>query len=371
MSMCRPLIRRLLQTATRAATSTVRGTAPSAWLGSALCPRLGAHDRAARGCVSRHQGGAPPPAIAGRAVWRGLRWVAGILLLRSDARIADLYRVRVLSQDPYRFERQVAQLYRSFGADVRHDVSLAGNQIDVLVTEQTASGSPLTRIVECKAYATPVGVHQVRTFALTSGLLKDRHLADVATIVSSEGFTKSAREAAQEFGVELLEIADLEQRARRATSGSEVAEHVTRSDVTESDRNVEDGASDARLRAFVAIPFTERYDDVYLYGIRGAAERAGITVERADENIDSSEIIIYIKSRISGCDLIVADTTERNANVFYELGYADGLGKDVLLIAEANVDLPFDVRGRNHLVYKSISDLQTRLTDRFTSLSKR
>jgi hypothetical protein len=271
-----------------------------------------------------------------------------------------------MTPDPYRFEREVADLYRSLGADVRHDVSLAGNQIDIVVNERTASGSVVTRIVECKAYSTPVGVHQVRTFALTSKLLRDRHLADVATMVSAtSGFTKQARVAAEEFGIDLLEFADLVATTRRE-NGRPSTSRAERSSSAASPVVI-DRSEPTLLRAFVAIPFTIDYDDIYLLAVRAAAESAGISVERADENIESTEIIAHIKGRIRGCDLVIADTTKRNANVFYELGYADGLNKAVLLIAKENARLPFDVQGRNHLLYEGIRDLQAKLTTRFAS----
>src|SRR4051794_1442653 len=119
-----------------------------------------------------------------------------------------------MPRDPYKFERDVADLYRSLGADVRLDVSLAGNQIDVVVTERTPSGSTVTRLVECKAYARPVGVHQVRIFPLTAGLRRELHPPGVGARVAANGFTREARTAAEEFNIELLEVADLEARAR-------------------------------------------------------------------------------------------------------------------------------------------------------------
>jgi hypothetical protein len=252
------------------------------------------------------------------------------------------------------FEREVADLYRGLGAEVRHDVTIAGSQIDILATETTASGSPIKRLIECKAYSSQVGIDAVRSFIGTARLLRERHLADVATIVSASGFSRPARDAAEEFGIELLEVADLRQRADRAP----LVEKPPPAPVSEApDAEV----TDSSIRAFVALPFTARFDDVYLYGIRSAAEEAGISVERADDVLKSVEIIAYVRERIQSCDLLIADTSESNPNVFYELGYADGLGKPVVLIAEKETATPFDVRGRRHLLYDGIRDLEARL----------
>lgn len=268
-----------------------------------------------------------------------------------------MYSLLVSAINPTRFEKDIADLYRELGSHVRHDVSLAGSQIDVIVTERTESGSWITRIVECKAYGSPVGVHAIRIFALTSQLLRERHLADVATIVSEHGFTRPARDAAAEFGIELLEVADL--RARVADRHQNVVgphnfPPVTPMPPTEADSHPEP-------KAFVAMPFTPQFDDVFLFGILPAAEEVGVTAQRADEILESVEIIQTIRDRIQTSQMVIADTTEINANVFYELGFADGLAKPILLIAQESTVLPFDLSGRKHLLYKSINQLRASL----------
>jgi nucleoside 2-deoxyribosyltransferase len=52
-------------------------------------------------------------------------------------------------------------------------------------------------------------------------------------------------------------------------------------------------------------------------------------------------------------DLIVADLTGRNPNVFYELGYAHALGKRTLLLTQKIDDVPFDLRHRQLVEYKA------------------
>jgi len=264
--------------------------------------------------------------------------------------------------DPYRFERHVGDLYRTLGAEVQHDVMKAGIQIDLLVKETTSSGSPLTRLVECKAYSSRVGLHPVRSFAMTSVLLRERRLADAFTLVSTNGFTAQARLAAEEFEIELLELSDLQARVEKRG----VSPVVNQGDALEtSPSQAHESRSEGRpAKAFVALPFTPQYDDIYLLGIRAAAEAVGVSVERADDNlVGSSDIVEYIKARILGSDFVIADTTEHNPNVFYELGFSDGREKPTLLIAGAAAELPFDLRGRNHLLYKNIGALRDGLIE--------
>lgn len=43
--------------------------------------------------------------------------------------------------------------------------------------------------------------------------------------------------------------------------------------------------------------------------------------------------------------------SERNTNVYYEVGYAHGIGKPVVLVTKATEDIPFDLRHYPHVVH--------------------
>lgn len=103
---------------------------------------------------------------------------------------------------------------------------------------------------------------------------------------------------------------------------------------------------------FVLMPFEKKFDDLYKFGIKGAAEDAGAYAERLDEQVFTEGMLDRIFNQISKADVIVADMTGRNPNVFYEVGYAHALGKIVLLITNSSDDIPFDLKHRQHIVYQ-------------------
>ena len=116
---------------------------------------------------------------------------------------------------------------------------------------------------------------------------------------------------------------------------------------------------------FVLMPFDVQFDDTYKFGIKGAAEDVGAYAERVDEQIFSEGILERIFNQISKADVIVADMTGRNPNVFYEVGYAHALGKVVLLLAQNVDDVPFDLKHKPHIVYAGkIETLREKLTER-------
>src|SRR5258708_23192992 len=54
---------------------------------------------------------------------------------------------------------------------------------------------------------------------------------------------------------------------------------------------------------------------------------------------------------IQSAQLLLAELTEKNANVFYELGLAHAIGKPVILISETIVDVPFDLQALRVILY--------------------
>ena len=100
-------------------------------------------------------------------------------------------------------------------------------------------------------------------------------------------------------------------------------------------------------------------------GVKPACEAAGAIAARVDEQIFLESILDRIYSEIERADLIVAEMTDRNPNVFYEAGYAHGLAKPVILLTKTADDIPFDLRHFPHVVHGGhISTLKSELQKR-------
>jgi hypothetical protein len=115
---------------------------------------------------------------------------------------------------------------------------------------------------------------------------------------------------------------------------------------------------------FVLMPFDKEFDDTYKLGIRPACEEAGAYCERLDEQIFEERMLDRIYNQISKADMLVADMSDRNPNVFYEVGYAHALGKRVILLTKRGDDIPFDLKQHVHIVYDNISSLKDQLRAR-------
>jgi CheY-like chemotaxis protein/nucleoside 2-deoxyribosyltransferase len=121
--------------------------------------------------------------------------------------------------------------------------------------------------------------------------------------------------------------------------------------------------------AFVCMPFAQEFEDFYDSGIKPVVLECGFKCVRADELQHNKGILEVVYDRIKSAHIVVADMTGRNPNVYYEVGYAHALGKEVVLLAQRADDLPFDLRGFNHVIYESrITVLKEKLNQRLKSM---
>lgn len=121
------------------------------------------------------------------------------------------------SRKAYALTRAVAAIYRTLGADVEEEVSLAGNQIDLLVKLREPSGTVVRCVVECKAYSKLVGHPTLLAFVSLVNLLKGRDLLDQAILISINGFTRGLiveRADDIEHNSQILEV--VQQRIRNS-----------------------------------------------------------------------------------------------------------------------------------------------------------
>jgi hypothetical protein len=103
---------------------------------------------------------------------------------------------------------------------------------------------------------------------------------------------------------------------------------------------------------FVLMPFDDDLQDVYDYAILPAAVAVGFDCRRADHADAQGAIISDIIKWIFNADVIVADLTRFNPNVFYELGVAHSVGnKTVMICQNVKGKFPFDLNAYRTIFY--------------------
>lgn len=100
----------------------------------------------------------------------------------------------------------------------------------------------------------------------------------------------------------------------------------------------------------VMMPFAAEFGVVF-EAIKAAATGADLQCRRADDIWENASIIQDVVSLIDRSRIVVCDCTGRNPNVFYEVGIAHTLGREVILLAQNEHDIPFDLRHLRHVRY--------------------
>ena len=92
-------------------------------------------------------------------------------------------------------------------------------------------------------------------------------------------------------------------------------------------------------------------DQVMELIIRPAGAECGYKVERADDIQESGAITSQVIQRCANVDLVVANLTDNNPNVFYELALRHAIGKPVIQLIQKGQPIPFDVGPMRTIFY--------------------
>jgi hypothetical protein len=127
---------------------------------------------------------------------------------------------------------------------------------------------------------------------------------------------------------------------------------------------------------FVIMPFAKAFTPTFKAIQRSIEKNLGFLCTRTDELLGGGNIIEDILRGIASSELIVADVTGRNANVYYELGIAH-MSKEVekvILLSQDVYEIPFDLRQFRHIIYKpgiaGLNALSRRLGEAVSAISK-
>lgn len=111
-----------------------------------------------------------------------------------------------------------------------------------------------------------------------------------------------------------------------------------------------------RPLAFVVMQFNPpEYEELFNDVVSPVCEEMGLEAFRASETYYPGLVIADIQRQIRESRVVIAEITPVNPNVYYEVGYADAIGKPVILIADGGrlEQLPFDVRAFRTLFYEN------------------
>ena len=126
--------------------------------------------------------------------------------------------------------------------------------------------------------------------------------------------------------------------------------------------------------AFIAMWFDDSMNEAYEQGIAPAVRDAGYKPIRIDRMEHINKIDDEIIAEIRRARFVVADFTHGDTGarggVYYEAGFAHGLGKTVILSCRGDKmkEVHFDTRQYNHIIWKNPNDMRDQLAKRISAV---
>ncbi len=120
--------------------------------------------------------------------------------------------------------------------------------------------------------------------------------------------------------------------------------------------------------AFMAMPFgDERLDDIFRDYLKPAVAQTGFDLRRMDEAPPAGIIDVQMEVEIRRSQFLIAELTDDNNGVYWESGFAEGLGKPVIYTCERSYHegsdgTHFDTSHR-HTVIWSEDDIDQAMSD--------
>jgi fructose-1-phosphate kinase PfkB-like protein len=102
--------------------------------------------------------------------------------------------------------------------------------------------------------------------------------------------------------------------------------------------------STSRFDVFMLMPFSNPFKEIYSKHIKPILLSLDLSSGTAGDIFNNQTIIGDIWEGIKNAQIIIADFTNKNPNVFYEVGLAHSIGKETILITQDLKDIPFDLR---------------------------
>lgn len=124
-------------------------------------------------------------------------------------------------------------------------------------------------------------------------------------------------------------------------------------------------------KVFIAMSFNSLMKEAREQ-IKQAVMDSGYHPVLIDEKEYNNQIVSEIRKEIKESRFVVADLTQQRGGVYYEAGYAAGMGKDVIFCCDKadTQNVHFDVAQINTIHWKDAKDLYSKLKERIRETMK-
>lgn len=153
--------------------------------------------------------------------------------------------------------------------------------------------------------------------------------------------------------------------------------NVTDKVYAEASKYIENGAytryknrfSKREKVSFMIMPLkNEKVRENFEYAIKPSVEKYGYQINPIDDLQFTGSITNQILNEIVRSTFIIADLTDERPNCYYELGYAQALKKQIIILAEEGTFRHFDISVENWIFWNDFKDLKEKFDSRLKIL---
>ena len=147
--------------------------------------------------------------------------------------------------------------------------------------------------------------------------------------------------------------------AKLSGAGANSSPEIVKTQDGDQAKRVRSGVD--KKRVFVAMPYSDEFENVFEFGIYPAVRNCGFICEKVDEAHFTGDVLARIKGGIETASIVIADLTQARPNVYLEVGYAWGRGTRVIFLARKGEILHFDVSTHRCVYYGKFTELSKNL----------
>jgi hypothetical protein len=179
-------------------------------------------------------------------------------------------------------------------------------------------------------------------------------------------------ELAAELGIQSFEFSRVHWAVKDVDLFQTLLRHAAKGQVVKRVFNVDVPSRIDQKLASAMMPFASSFNGVY-DALKQVCQEYGLVCKRADDIWEDSTVINDVVRLIDRAKIVICDCSGRNANVFYEIGIAHALGREVILITQSSSDIPFDLQHLRYVQYLNNSEgllqLQAKLRKKLEAIT--
>ena len=255
--------------------------------------------------------------------------------------------------------------------------SVPNHKLSAWIREQNERGEPVRFTKEGMIESIMTSIPDYRPSEKQLKLLKaierkSGHPGNEVTLNLNEDFPLAYAGDADEFAFYLHALSDRGLIHVKPEPNAQIMDYLM-----EPHRSLEISASgwdyldkhafdpEEKTQAFVAMSFSDKMRPLWKDAIKPAVEKAGYTAYRVDEEPHSDNIVFKIMTEIRNSRFLVADVTEQRNGVYFEAGFAPGLGLPVIWSVRKDdaKNVHFDTAQYNQIRWQSPKELEEGLFD--------